>query len=435
MKHISCCFYTVLFSFFALSAQGADHDPHHLFIKMKLGHPLKASTHIINSQKIIPQLFLVTTNNLSELEAEVSQWEIEYTQRDNLHSVDSLPALSKSLTTNSFADEYIQRLWAFDEQWGMSVTKAYENLPPWMPEEVIVAVIDTGVDYRHEDLKNVMWTNPGEVPGDGIDNDGNGYIDDVFGINTVTRTRFRRKTTTDPMASHWHGTHVAGTIAAQINNGIGIAGVAHNVRIMSIRSVPDSGHESDSSIIESLLYAAKNGAKIINCSFGKPKTESFAVRDVINSIGVLVVAAAGNNSIGPIRWHDIDSKPQYPASFDSPNLLTVTSTTNKGELSSFSNIGKISVDIAAPGSNIFSTVNNNKYSSSSGTSMAAPNATGVAAMVLGYFPELSPQELKDVLMKSSKHSKSLEGKIRTPGIINLLEALNSASSLSLRESP
>ncbi|MFA5583367.1 MAG: S8 family peptidase, partial [Bacteriovoracaceae bacterium] len=319
--------------------------------------------------------------------------------------------------------------------WGMSVTKVYENLPPWMPEEVIVAVIDTGVDYRHEDLKNVMWTNPGEIPGDGIDNDGNGYVDDIYGINTVTRTRFTRKATTDPMAGHWHGTHVAGTIAAEINNGLGIAGIAHNVKIMAIRSVPDSGHESDSSIIESLLYAAKNGAKIINCSFGKPKTQSFAVRDVINSIEALVVAAAGNNSIGPIRWHDIDSKPQYPASFDSPNLLTVTSTTERGELSSFSNIGKISVDIAAPGSNIFSTVNNNKYSSSSGTSMAAPNATGVAAMVLGYFPELSPQELKDLLMKSSKHSKSLEGKIRTPGIINLSNALESASSLNLKESP
>lgn len=315
----------------------------------------------------------------------------------------------------------------------MSVTRSYQNLPAWEPIQVIVAVIDTGVDYNHEDLRNVMWKNSKEIPGDGIDNDNNGYIDDVYGINTLVRGRFNQRASTDPMASHWHGTHVAGTIAAESNNGVGIAGVAHNVRIMAIRSVPDNANESDSNITESLLYAARNGAHIINCSFAKNKNTGFVVRDIINSIGkdfgVLVVAASGNNSMGPFSWYDIDSRPMYPASFDSPNLLTVAATTNKGTLASFSNIGKKSVDLAAPGHNIFSTISNNKYTESSGTSMAAPNASGVAAMVLGYFPELTPVELKEVLMKTVRKSSSLEGTLVSPGVINLEAALKEAARI------
>jgi len=434
------CFYGLIFFLisFAIKAQG--YHPHHLFIKMKKDIPLGKSLHIEEVTPLIPDLYLVKTNNLSELEEEVIGWEIEYIQRDQIHDHGPLPELisdkniknQKELSSVSFNDEFIHRLWAFDGPWGMNVSRAYSNLPPRKAQEVIVAVVDTGVDYNHEDLKNIMWRNPGEIPGDGIDNDGNGYVDDVYGINTVVRTRFSRKATTDPMGSHWHGTHVAGTIAAQVNNGIGIAGIAHNARIMAIRSVPDSSHETDSNIIESFLYAAKNGARVINCSFGKPKTEGLAVRDVINSIGkqygVLVVAASGNNSMGPLRWHDIDSNPQYPASFDSPNLITVAATNNKGNLASFSNIGKRSVHLTAPGNNIFSTVKNNKYSSSSGTSMATPYVSGAAAMLLGYFPEFTPEEIKEILMGSVRKSQQLEGKIKSPGILDLAAALEAATN-------
>ena len=451
MNNLTTCFYTLLLLTCSWAVKAQEHHPHHLFIKMKKGEPLKASQHIQHAKNLIADLYLVKTNNLEELLAQVSHWEIEYLQKDHLHQREPLPQLketfysphdqwSKGLLHAFFNDEFSKRLWAFDDKWGMSVAKTYQQLPPWGPAEVIVAVVDTGVDYHHEDLRNIMWKNSGEIAGDGIDNDGNGYIDDIYGINTLVRTRFSRRTTTDPMASHWHGTHVAGTIAAEINNGIGITGVAHNVKIMAIRSVPDNANESDSDIIESFLYAARNGARIINCSFGKTRNDMGpAVSDIINSIGrdfgVLVVAASGNNSFGPIRWYDIDAKPQYPASFDSPYLLTVASTNSRGKLSEFSNIGQLSVDLAAPGSNIFSTVNKNKYAESSGTSMATPNASGAAAMLLGYFPELTAVEIKDILMKTVKKSKELEGKMKAPGVINLEAAMKEAQDYRERRWP
>lgn len=442
MGHLNHRFYLAFLLTLGSVAQAHEYDPHHLFIKMKNGKRLENSPLILSGQELIPGLYLVKTDQLEKLEIAAKTWDVEYVERDQIHPPQTLPEIKFSSENDilkntptyrssgaSLNDEYWDRLWGFDSKWGMSVSEAYEQLPPWLPGEVIVAVIDTGVDYTHEDLKNVMWKNSKEIPGDGIDNDGNGYIDDVHGINTVVRSRLKRRASGDPMGSHWHGTHVAGTIAAEQNNGIGIAGVASNVKIMAIRSVPDNSNESDSDIIESLLYAARNGAKIINCSFGKT-AQAYSVRDTINSIGrdygALVVTASGNNSMGPFRWYNIDEKPFYPASFDSENILTITSTTKRGDLSTFSNIGKISVDVAAPGSDIFSTVKGNRYSTSDGTSMATPNATGVAAMVLGYFPELTPLELKNILMKSAKPNKNLQGMMRSAGVINLNSALKEA---------
>ena len=449
MGHLNHCFYLALFIIWGSVAQAQEYDPHHLFIKMKNGKRLQDSPLILSQQELIPHLYLVKTNQLEKLELAASSWDIEYLQRDQIHQRQTLPEAkilpdqhlikdipSYRLLRGAFNDEYLDRLWGFNGKWGMSVTEAYGQLPPWLPAEVIVAVVDTGVDYTHQDLKNIMWRNPREIPGDGIDNDGNGYIDDVYGINTVVRSRLKRRATGDPMGSHWHGTHVAGTIAAEQNNGIGIAGVAHNVKIMAIRSVPDNSNELDSDIIESFLYAAANGAKIINCSFGKPNQNGYAVRDVINSLGrdhgVLIVTASGNNSMGPFRWYNIDEKPFYPAAFDSENILTITSTNKHGDLSSFSNVGKISVDVAAPGSDIFSTVKGDRYSTSDGTSMATPNAAGVAAMVRGYFPELTPVELKNILMKSAKPNKELEGMMRSAGVINLKSALKAAEDYRQR---
>lgn len=442
MSILNTRFYLVLSLLLAAGAQAQDYHPHHLLIKMKNGQRLNSSPYIKESQELIKDLYLVKTDHLEILENTAKTWQVEYVEKDYYHQKEALPDIeftdnyvldhspSYRSFTGSFNDEYINRLWAFDSKWGMSVTEAYDQLPPWYPAEVIVAVVDTGVDYNHPDLVNVMWKNLREIPGDGIDNDGNGYVDDVYGINTVSRHRLSRRASTDPMGSHWHGTHVAGTIAADQNNGIGIAGVANNVKIMAIRAVPDNSNETDSDIIESFIYAAKHGAKIINCSFGKSEARSFAVRDTINAIGkdfgVLVIAASGNNSMGPFRWYDIDERPQYPASFDSENLLTVASTTKRGDLSSFSNIGKISVDLAAPGSDIFSTVKGNRYQTSDGTSMATPNVSGVAAMVLGYFPELTPVEIKNILMSSVKRQKSFEGMMRSPGVVNLKGALKAA---------
>src|SRR5665647_1011112 len=288
--------------------------PNNLFIKMKAGEVLVKSSLIKSAKRIIPGLYLVKTSDVSALSNEIQGLDsVEYVQKDFYAGKRDMPKLEtlesvmlKNFTNLNFAnfnDPQISKLWAFSAKGGMDVDGAYSALSNRTPEEVIVAVVDTGVDHNHEDLKDIMWTNHGEIPGDGKDNDGNGYIDDIHGINVLVRDT-QGHATMNTMGSHWHGTHVSGTIAATQNNATGIAGIAKNVKIMAIRTVPDDADELDSDIIEAYHYAAKMGARVINCSFGKKVNEGgMVVRDVINEIGkknnVLVIASAGNDSYGP----------------------------------------------------------------------------------------------------------------------------------------
>ncbi len=413
--------------------------PNHLFIKLKDGQSMVKSPLIKSSKRIIGGVYLVKTNKLEALQAELSTNEsVEYAQKDFYGEKAKMPKLEvldfatiamKRFTDIDFTfnDPDFSKLWAFNSTVGMNVSEAYNSLPNTQVEEIIVAVVDTGVDHNHEDLKDIMWTNEKEIAGNGKDDDNNGYIDDIHGINTLVRDA-NGNATMNTMASHWHGTHVAGTIAATQNNGTGIAGVASNVKIMAIRTVPDDADELDSDIVEGYLYAAKHGARVINCSFGKAVNEGgMVVRDTINEIGkkynVLVIASAGNDSSGPFSWHNNDTSPKYPAAFDSENLLTIASTTSSGSLSTFSNVGLKTVDIAAPGSNIYSTIVGNKYGMASGTSMASPNISGVAAMVLGYYPKLTAIELKEVLMKSATPVASFKAHLVSGGRVNLKAAL------------
>lgn len=441
----------ILTSFLAVSAfaqaPGKRFHPNHLFIKMKAGETLVNSPLIKNSKKLFGSLYLVKTTDAEALSQSLSdEGSVEYVQKDYFsaprvmpkHEVlDSTGLFIKGLTNLSFLrdfnDTHAGKLWAFGAENGLDVVGAYEALPARTAKEIIVAVVDTGVDHNHEDLKDIMWSNEREIPGNGIDDDNNGYIDDIHGINTLVRDA-QGRATMDTMASHWHGTHVSGTIAATQNNGIGIAGVAHNVKIMAIRTVPDAADELDSDVVEAYLYAANNGAKIINCSFGKSVNEGgMVVRDTINAIekkGVLVIASAGNDSMGSWGgWHNNDVDHKFPASFDSKNLLVIASTTNKGSLSSFSNVGLETVDVGSPGSDIYSTINGNRYSMASGTSMAAPNASGVAAMVLGYYPHLKPTQLKKVLMDSVTKVPEFSDKMVSGGRLNLKAALTQAKKV------
>ena len=433
-----------LLSFSALSVMAESSQrfhPKHLFVKMKEGESLVKSPLIKDAKKVVGNIYLLKTDSIEALSSELSaEASVEYTQKDYYAGASAMPKHEKlessaamfvnkmfDMTFASFNDPHASKLWAFEDKFGMSVTSAYDSLPSVTPKQIIVAVVDTGVDHDHEDLKDIMWTNGKEILGNGKDDDNNGYIDDVHGINTLVRDA-SGKATMNTQASHWHGTHVAGTIAATQNNGLGITGVANNVKIMALRTVPDNADELDSDIVEAFSYAAKNGAKIINCSFGKATNEGgMIVRDVINEIGrkygVLVIASAGNDSNGPLIWHNNDTSPKYPAAFDSANLLVIASTTNTGALSNFSNIGPKTVDIASPGSNIFSTMPGNKYGMASGTSMAAPNASGVAAMVLGYYPTLKSANLKRALMVGVTKVPAFESKMTSGGRINLKTSL------------
>lgn len=416
------------------------YDHSQIFVKMKEGQKLSKSALIKETKHLFGDIYLVKTVDADKLISSLkNDSSVVYTERDGYAGSQAMPEAKmvpnqKAMSRiEGFNDPKMSQLWAFDSaaNHGMSVLEAYSKLPAVTPEEVIVAVVDTGVDYNHQDLKDIMWMNAGEIAGDGIDNDGNGYIDDVYGINTLIRKN--GKATTDPMASHWHGTHVAGTIAATQNNGVGIAGVASNVKIMAIRTVPDDADEKDSDIVEAFLYAAKHGAKLINCSFGKQLNEDgMVVKEAIDHIGkefgVLVVASAGNDT------QDIDTKLKYPASFDTDYMIVIASTQkpsmwSTAQISSFSNFGKKNVDIAAPGSNIYSTMNNNKYGMASGTSMASPNTTGVLAMILGYNPELSPLQLKKLAMSTVTKVPEFKDKMISGGRIDLLNALQKTKTI------
>lgn len=431
-------------------AESQRYHPNHLFVKMKAGESLVNSPLIKSSKKLFGNLYLVNTSSADKLAASISSSaDIEYVEKDFYAPAKMMPKhevidhsdlFIKSLqnfnfNATSFNDPYLPKLWAFDQKKGLDVIGAYDSLPPRELKQVIVAVVDTGVDHTHEDLRDVMWTNEKEIPANGVDDDNNGHIDDIHGINTLVRDA-NRNPTMNTMASHWHGTHVAGTIAATQNNGLGIAGVASNVKIMAIRTVPDDKDELDSDIVDAFLYASKMGAKIINCSFGKSVNErGMVVRDTMNEISqnnVLVVIAAGNESDGPLNLFDIDQEPKYPASFDSENALVVASTEPSGGLSEFSNIGKISVDVAAPGTAIWSTTSVNKYAPASGTSMATPNAAGIAAMVMGYYPHLTNTDVKKILMDSVTKLPELADKVVSGGRLNLKAALAEAEAQTIR---
>jgi subtilisin family serine protease len=416
-------------------------DRHRIFVKLKEGEALPASALIRSSKPLFGQVLLVSTSDAEGLQRELSGHpSVEYVERNTFHGKRELPQdeptalLTESFGDSFFNDPQVSRIWSFadDAGNGISVNRAYSAIQAQAREDVIVAVVDTGVDYRHEDLKDVMWVNAREIPGNGVDDDRNGYIDDVHGINTLVRDS-QGNATGNPMASHAHGTHVSGTIAATQNNHIGIAGIASRAKIMAIRTVPDDADETDANVVESYLYAARNGARLINCSFGKTVNEGGrvvkeAIDHVATQYGALVVAAAGNDSSFFEKW-DIDVKPKYPASYDSDGLLVVAATSQSGGLASFSNVGKKSVDVAAPGVSIFSTMPRNQYGAMSGTSMATPTTVGMLAEVLSRYPSLTPFELKKIAIASVTPVASFKSYMVSGGRANLYQALKMAATL------
>ncbi|MCK5282178.1 MAG: S8 family serine peptidase, partial [Nanoarchaeota archaeon] len=216
---------------------------------------------------------------------------------------------------------------------------------------VIVAVIDTGVDYTHEDLADNMWINPGEAPNNGLDDDDNGLVDDYFGWDFYNNS-------SDPFDDHGHGTHCAGTIGAAGNNSIGVVGVNWNVKIMPLKFLSSGGSGTTADAISAIEYATLMGADIMSNSWGGGGF-SQALKDIIeaaNTAGILFVAAAGNNGANN------DQYPHYPSSYDVPNVIAVAATDHNDDLAGFSCYGALSVDLGAPGVNIFSTVPNGSCS-------------------------------------------------------------------------
>jgi subtilisin family serine protease len=340
----------------------------------------------------------------------------------------------------------------YPQQWGLNNTGQTGGTPDAdidAPEawdlstgsrNVVVAEIDTGVDYTHPDLAANIWTNPGEIPGDGIDNDGNGFVDDVHGYDFVNNDG-------DPMDDNGHGTHVAGIMAAVGNNSTGVVGVNWTSSIMALKFLNAGGMGSDSDAVRAVNYATMMkttygvNVELTNNSWGG----GGFVQDLYNAInasgnaGMLFVAAAGNGGSDGIGDNN-DVTPFYPASYDLDNIISVAATDARDTRASFSNYGATSVDLAAPGVTIYSTLRSGGYGYLSGTSMATPYVSGVAALGWSTAPTATAAQVRSAIFAGVDPIPSLSGVVATGGRLNARNTLNLLFSgpnvtLSLAGSP
>lgn len=322
----------------------------------------------------------------------------------------------------------------FDQLWGLRNTGQSGGTPgvdigaadAWdysTGGDVIVAVIDTGVDYTHPDLVSNMWRNPGEIPGNGIDDDGNGYVDDIYGIDTANGD-------SDPFDDNDHGTHCAGIIAAVGNNTTGIAGVCWRARIMALKFLSASGSGTSFNAIELIHYALRHGARVLNNSWGGgPYSQALQnAIGVAQASNVLFCAAAGNGGTDGIG-DDNDVTPHYPSSYTNANVLAVAAMDRNDTLAVFSNYGSNSVHLAAPGRAILSCVAGGTYESWGGTSMATPHVAGAAALLWSFNPYLSAMDVKDALLRGVVSAPAYQNKTLTGGRLNVFNAFRSVTGL------
>lgn len=314
---------------------------------------------------------------------------------------------------------------SFGSQWGMSIINAPEAWDIHTGDgSVIVAVLDTGVDYNHNDLATHIWANLGEIPGNGLDEDGNGYVDDIRGWNFVSPDIVNGPAPMDDSSTWgWHGTHAAGTIGAVCDNSLGICGVNWSVQIMPLKILDAFGGGYVSDEIFAIDYAVKKGAKVINASFTYPQsciveTPSQAEKDAIEAAGdagVLYVTAAGNYGCNN------DSTPFYPAGHGLPNIISVAASDSFDNVPNWSNYGTSSVHLAAPGVNILSTTGSSPfYAAESGTSMAAPFVSGAAALLISNGSAAS--QARELILATVDYNGY---PVVTGGRLNLYRALTS----------
>ena len=271
----------------------------------------------------------------------------------------------------------------------------------------LIGIIDTGIDYNHPDLAANVWTNPGEIPGNSVDDDNNGYVDDVHGYDFINNDG-------DPFDDNGHGSHVAGTIGAVGDNGVGVVGVNWTVKMMGLKFLSSGGSGSTADAIEAVTYATMMGVRLTSNSWGGGGF-SQGLLDAINAAntaGILFVAAAGNSGA------NTDTSPHYPSAYASPNIISVAATDHNDNLASFSNYGATTVDLAAPGVNILSTFPGNQYGSISGTSMATPHVSGALGLIFGRFPGIGHASAKNLLLTFVDPKASLAGKCVTGGRLN-----------------
>ncbi len=328
----------------------------------------------------------------------------------------------------------------FDQLWGMQNTGQTINGTPGLPGADIgashgweqwtgdpnyrIAIIDTGIDYTHVDLAANIWTNPDEIPNNGIDDDGNGYVDDIHGYDVVNEDG-------DPFDDNGHGTHIAGSIGAVGDNNIGVTGLNWRCQLVAIKAFGSDGRGFVSDAIEALEYVIANNINLSNNSYGF-NTHSQSLSDTIAAsqlIDHLFVTAAGND-VG----RNIDDRLVFPASYNLDNILVATATENLDVLSIVSNVGLVSVDVGAPGQLILSTFPGNNYAFLTGTSMACAYTTGLAALLRSKEPDLEAVNIKEQIISTTRPLASLQGRIMSGGIIDAAAALGDCNRNGLLDS-
>lgn len=321
------------------------------------------------------------------------------------------------------------------ELWGLNKISAPAAWDLSTGSNAVVAIIDTGVRYTHEDLAANMWTNPGEIYGNGIDDDGNGFVDDYYGYDF----RYNDPDPNDDTSGVGsHGTHVAGIIGAVGNNGVGIVGVNWNVRIMAVKIYSPGGTDTTSAMLVSAYNYVRTmkergvNIRVTNNSYGGCNEAcgyDQATKDAIDALGdagVLNVFAAGNSG------SNNDTTPHYPSNYKSQSILAVTASGNSTDEYFWYNYGATTVDIAAPGVGVLSTLSysDSSYGIKNGTSMATPHAAGAAALLATYRPDLSVASIKASLMNSVDVLPAWSGLVRTGGRLNVAKALQNPTVCS-----
>jgi MYXO-CTERM domain-containing protein len=322
-------------------------------------------------------------------------------------------------------DTYFSQQWALHNMGNTmnSVPDADMDLPEaWDittgSRDIVVAVVDTGIDYGHPDLGLNVWQNTDEIADNGIDDDLNGYIDDIIGWDFVSDTN-------DPLDDNLHGTHVSGIIGALGNNGIGVTGVNWYVRIMPLKVCDSGGACYDSDIAEAIDYAANNGADVINASLGG-RSFSQTVLDAVwhaANKAVLFVAAAGNDT------NDNDNAPFYPSGYDVWNVIAVAASDQDDMMASFSNYGATTVDVFAPGNHTLSTwptyLFPQGYDTIEGTSMAAPHVSGLAALLMDYYRHFTTYQIEQTILTFVDKLPQFSGYVSTSGRVNAYRSVSS----------
>lgn len=410
----------------ALDAQPAlEYDPGSVLVKFAVqgrgsDAVISQATALVGGElvqrwTIVPGLVQLTVNSMSVEEAIgllSAMPEVEYAEPDYF--------VRASVTPNDPS---------YGQLWGMNQGNDFDIDAPqgWDVftgnPNFVVAVIDTGIQRTHPDLAANTWVNPGEVAGNGVDDDGNGFIDDLYGWDFVNNDN-------NPMDDNGHGTHCAGTIGAVGNNGIGVVGVVWNTKLAACKFLNSGGSGSISAAVSSLQYCVGKGIKVSNNSWGGGGFSQSMVNALNSSaaIGHIFVAAAGNGG------YNNDTSPSYPASYTNPNVIAVAATASNDTLASFSQYGATSVDVGAPGVNIYSTYPTNSYASLSGTSMATPHVAGVVTAVYGQNPSWTYQQVRDRIYSTVRPVAALNGRCVTGGMVNLQAALvnnNTVPTISL----